>query len=276
MKVRVITSIVFAAVGLPILFLSKHIIYPIALSLFGLVAVFEMLRVLGTQKNYFVSVPAYIAILALPTCAYFVPFEKVRTFLLILAGVLFAYLIYLFFLAVFMRGSLEFCKVAEVFSTVTYIVSSFTALSVLRYMPNGIWNLSLVFIGAWGSDVSAYFVGSFLGKHKLIPEISPKKTIEGSVGAIVIATGLFVLFGFILDKATGVIPNYLVLAVSGLLLSVVSQLGDLIASLIKREHGVKDYGKILPGHGGVMDRFDSVLAVTTVLMIICIIFPPFK
>ena len=276
MKLRIITSIVFAIVGLPILFLSKYIVYPIALSLFALVAAFEMLRVLGAHKNYFVSIPAYIAALAFPVGAFFVAFENIKNYLLILAGALFAYLIYLFFFAVFMKGTLPYSKITEVFASVTYVVCSFTALSVIRYMPNGIWNLSLVLFAAWGSDVFAYFTGFFFGKHKLIPEISPKKTIEGSIGGIVMATVCFLVFGLILDKATSVVPNYIVLAISGLILSVISQLGDLIASLIKREHGVKDYGKLLPGHGGVMDRFDSVLAVTTVLMIICIVFPPFK
>ena len=142
-------------------------------------------------------------------------------------------------------------------------------------MPNRVWNLFLVFLAAWGTDIFAYFVGTFIGKHKLIPEISPKKTVEGSVGAIILDIGAFILFGFIVSLATDVSANYLILALSGLLLSVISQLGDLIASLIKREHGVKDYGNILPGHGGIMDRFDSVLAVTTVLMMICILFPPF-
>ena len=89
------------------------------------------------------------------------------------------------------------------------------------------------------------------------------------------ATLLSVLYGFIVSKATDLVPNYIVLAVSTFVLSAVSQVGDLIASLIKREYGVKDYGKIFPGHGGVMDRFDSVLSITTILMAICLIFKPF-
>ncbi len=275
MKTRILTSIGIAAVGLPILFLSRYIVFPIALAMFAFVAVFEMLRVLGAEKNYFVSVPAYLMALAFPICAYFMRDDRVIPYLACLAAVLFGYLIYMFFLAVFMRGGLKYSKIAEVFSSVAYIIASFTSLCVLRYMPKGVWNLSLVFLAAWGSDVFAYFVGTLFGKHKLIPEISPKKTVEGSLGAVVLDVGAFLLFGLIVDIATEVVPNYIVLSLAGLLLSVVSQLGDLIASLIKREHGVKDYGNLLPGHGGIMDRFDSVLAVTTVLMVICILFPPF-
>jgi phosphatidate cytidylyltransferase len=121
----------------------------------------------------------------------------------------------------------------------------------------------------------AYVVGSLIGKHKLIPEISPKKTVEGAIGGVVGAIIAFLLFGLILDLAVeGMEVRYLVLAIYAAILAVVSQLGDLIASLIKREHGVKDYGNLLPGHGGIMDRFDSILAVSTILLILCLVVPP--
>ena len=160
--------------------------------------------------------------------------------------------------------------------TVTYIVVSFTALSMLRYTDHGGAIFVLVFVAAWVCDTAAYFVGFLFGKHKLIPAVSPKKTVEGSIGGIVFATLAFVLYGFIIESFTDLEANYLALALSGLVLSVVSQVGDLIASLIKREHGVKDYSNLMPGHGGIMDRFDSILAVSTPLMFICLVFPPFS
>jgi phosphatidate cytidylyltransferase len=155
------------------------------------------------------------------------------------------------------------------------MILSFTALAILRGLPSGAWLLGFVLMGSWGCDVFAYFTGVLFGKHKLIPEISPKKTIEGSIGGIVFATLGFLLLGFIMSKTGDASPNYIVLSVAGILCSVVSQIGDLIASLIKREHGIKDYGNIFPGHGGVLDRFDSILAVAPVLYIICVFFPPF-
>lgn len=109
----------------------------------------------------------------------------------------------------------------------------------------------------------------------MIPEISPKKTWEGAVGGIFFTVVAFLAYGIIISLTTDVRPNYIVLAILGLLLSVVSIFGDLVASLIKREHGVKDYGYIFPGHGGVLDRFDSALAVAPVLFAICMLFPPF-
>lgn len=275
MKVRILTSIGMAVVGIPILIFSKYIIYPITISLLAFIAVFEMMRVIGVDKKYYISVPPYLMALLLPMFAYFYPKEYTVIFLLVTAGVFFAYLLYLFFTAVFMRGNLKYAEVCQVFASVTYVIMSFTSLSILRYMTGGIWNIVMLLVAAWGSDVFAYFTGMLFGKHKLIPEISPKKTVEGSIGGIVCATLIMLLYGFIVSKATSLTPNYIVLAVAGLLLSATSQIGDLVASLIKRENGVKDYGNIFPGHGGVMDRFDSVISITTVLMVICILFPPF-
>ena len=148
----------------------------------------------------------------------------------------------------------------------------------MRYLDRsvGVFVIILVFMVSWVTDVGAYFVGMLLGKHKLIPEISPKKTVEGAIGGIVVATSAYLLYGFVLDT---LIPdmsvNYLFLGVFGFLLSIFSQLGDLVASLIKREYGVKDYGRIFPGHGGILDRFDSTISVSVVLMILCLVFPPF-
>ena len=273
MKTRVLTSIGIAVVGIPLLVFSGYIVFPIALSLFAFIAAFELLRVIGIHRNYFISVPAYLIALALPLGTYFV--TDTSKYLLLCLLVFFVYLIYLFSVAVFMRGKLHFSDMSEAFVTLFYVIGAFTALAILRGLDYGAWLLGFVFMGSWGCDVFAYFVGSLIGKHKLIPEISPKKTIEGSLGGIVFATLGYLLLGFIMSKTSEVIPNYIVLVVAGIICSIVSQIGDLIASYIKREHGVKDYGRLLPGHGGIMDRFDSSLAVSTVLMIICLIYNPF-
>ena len=112
----------------------------------------------------------------------------------------------------------------------------------------------LVFITAFGTDVCAYFAGVTLGKHKLCPKISPKKSIEGSVGGILGSTVLSIVFACIF--AEELLVHCIVIGVLG---GVISQFGDLTASIFKRKMGIKDYGKLIPGHGGIMDRFDSVL-----------------
>ena len=100
-----------------------------------------------------------------------------------------------------------------------------------------------------------------MGKHKLIPDVSPKKTVEGAIGGVVFCTLAFVLYGFVLTVVIdGIQANYLAFVCVGIVLSVVSQCGDLVFSLIKRKYGIKDYGKLMPGHGGILDRFDSVIA----------------
>ena len=109
------------------------------------------------------------------------------------------------------------------------------------------------------SDAGGYFVGRVCGKHKLAPSLSPKKTVEGSIGAIVFSVAGGVLFGALCQFGFDLEPNYLALALLGIPLSAVSQFGDLTFSYIKREFGIKDYGKLFMGHGGVLDRFDSVI-----------------
>lgn len=279
MKQRIITAIIILLVIIPVLALSEYIVYPIALSIFSLISVFEMLRAIGSHKKLSVSMPAYIIAGALPLFAHDIflgeDAARAKNYILICAGVLFAYLLYIMCVAVFSKGNITVSEIGEIFFTVTYISISFAALSLVRYMEYGKVTFLLVFIGAWVSDVGAYFVGSFIGKHKLIPEVSPKKTIEGSIGGIVIATLAFILYGYVVERLTDLTADYVVLAVSGVILAVVSQIGDLIASLIKRERGIKDYSNLLPGHGGMMDRFDSIMAVATPLLGICLIAPPF-
>ena len=138
-----------------------------------------------------------------------------------------------------------------------YITGGFLSIELLREMSDRIY--FLVFIGAWITDIFAYFVGRLFGKHKLCETISPKKTVEGSIGGVVFCVIFFVLFSLAMPQKDN--PwLYLIMACVGILVSAVSQIGDLSMSLIKRHYGIKDFGKIFPGHGGVMDRFDSIVA----------------
>jgi phosphatidate cytidylyltransferase len=280
MKIRSFTSAIILAVMVPVLIFSKYLIYPIALAIFAVAAVFELLRVIGVHKNYKISIPAYIMAAALPVLTHDIFLDQnpelQKNYMLFAVATVFTYMLYIMALAVFSDGELRFSKVAEVFLAVTYVVMSFTALCLLRYIRNGTWCFFLVFLSAWGTDVGAYCVGSLIGKHKLLPKVSPKKSIEGAVGGTVFAILLFLLYGFAVSKFTELTPNYLLLGIEGAVLSVISQIGDLIASLIKREYGVKDYGKILPGHGGIMDRFDSILAVSLPLVMMCLWMSPFN
>lgn len=138
---------------------------------------------------------------------------------------------------------------------------------LVREYDHGKLLVWLAFISAFGCDTGAYFTGYFLGKNKLCPVLSPKKTIEGSVGGVITSVVLCLLYGVWINKyypVTGV--NVLLLCgLVGLIGSCLSQIGDLAASSIKRQVGIKDYGNLMPGHGGVLDRFDSVIMTAPVV-----------
>ena len=277
MKVRTITGAVITALfAVPCIF-SEYIVYPIVIALLCVMAVFEMLRVLGLEKSIGVSLPSYLLAAALPLGTYFAAgtFGGMKSYFSLLALAMAFYLLYLLFFAVIRRAKLPFSRVSGAFTAIAYILASFTALAGLRYIENGVYVFVIVFISSCVCDVFAYFTGYLFGKHKLIPEISPKKTVEGAVGGTVFALLALLLYGFILSKAgaAGVSVNYPILAVYGLVLAIVGQFGDLIASLIKREFGVKDYGRLFPGHGGVLDRVDSMMPISLVLMFLSFALP---
>ena len=127
----------------------------------------------------------------------------------------------------------------------------------LRLLPQGSWMLMSVFIMVWVCDSGAYFTGYFLGKHKMAPHLSPKKTIEGGVGGVL----LTVVAALIIQRFLPIAPNMLNAVIVALLVAFGAIVGDLFESYLKRSFGVKDSGNILPGHGGFADRFDSFLMV---------------
>ena len=124
----------------------------------------------------------------------------------------------------------------------------------------GQWLAWMVYVSSWGSDTCAYAVGRLFGKRKLAPNLSPKKSIEGSIGGIVGSALMGVIFGLLMSNFTGKSENLIIIfAVIGGLGSVISQIGDLAASGIKRNYDIKDYGNLIPGHGGILDRYDSII-----------------
>ncbi|ESL04561.1 phosphatidate cytidylyltransferase [Catonella morbi ATCC 51271] len=124
----------------------------------------------------------------------------------------------------------------------------------------GRWLAWMVYVSSWGSDTCAYAVGRLFGRHKLAPNLSPKKSVEGSVGGIIGSALIGVIFGLIMSNFTGKSENLIIIfAVIGGLGSVISQIGDLAASGIKRNYDIKDYGHLIPGHGGILDRYDSII-----------------
>ncbi|MBQ7407459.1 MAG: phosphatidate cytidylyltransferase [Clostridia bacterium] len=275
MKVRIITGICMGAVMIPVLLFSQYIIYPIFLSLLCLMATYEMLKVFKKERRPEIAVPSFLLAASYPMIPFFIRNIDWQLGFVIMALGICLYMIYLFAMCVAHKGRMLLVEVFSTFTTVTYILIGFSALSIIRYLPFGEYEFLLIFFTAWGCDIFAYFVGTFIGKHKLIVEVSPKKTVEGAIGGVVCTFAIIMLYGFLIERFTDANANYIALAILGLVLPVISQIGDLFASLIKREAGIKDYSNLFPGHGGVMDRFDSMIAVAITTLMITMILPPF-
>lgn len=149
-------------------------------------------------------------------------------------------------------------------TTMVYI-PFFTYHMVLIDMTEYRLFIWIVVIAAFGQDICAYFTGYFLGKHKMAPNLSPKKTIEGAVGGLLGSSLLSMAFGMVFMKDSGLSNPALVCFVLGLVGGAAGMAGDLTASMFKRKMGIKDYGNLIPGHGGIMDRFDSIIFVSPVI-----------
>ncbi|MBQ2678722.1 MAG: phosphatidate cytidylyltransferase [Firmicutes bacterium] len=142
-----------------------------------------------------------------------------------------------------------------------YVCFIITHIDLIRNFNYGKYFVWLIFICAWGSDSGAYLVGTKYGRTKLIPSLSPKKTVEGSIGGIAATVVISLIYGLIIYKFFdfGTLRGIYIYPIIGLVGSILAQIGDLAASSIKRNMGIKDYGNLIPGHGGVLDRFDSIL-----------------
>lgn len=245
MKTRVLSGLIMLPFGILIFLGGKVLMLAcFAIGIMGVREFFNGFKAMEIRPAYTV---AYISALALYGVNLFT--AEFRWYMLWFFGAVLLSLLYLF--------KFEERKLEDAMATITgvfYVV--FFSFHVTLVEQTGEYGILvwLIFLTAFGTDVMAYFTGYAFGKHKLCPTISPKKTIEGSIGGIVGSVILCGLFGYIL------IPRLLMhCIIIGVLGGVVSQFGDLTASIFKRKMGIKDYGNLIPGHGGILDRFDSVL-----------------
>lgn len=179
------------------------------------------------------------------------------------AMLVFAMLVLLFCLMMFSNGRYSLADIAVTLFGMAYVVFLFSFVTLTRNLENGYLYIWLIFIGGWATDTFAYFTGVAIGRTKILPRISPKKSLEGCIGGVLGCILAMLLFAMYFQD-TLKIPVYH-FAILGLLCGVISQIGDWSASAVKRAAGIKDYGKIMPGHGGVLDRLDSILFVAPVI-----------
>lgn len=163
-------------------------------------------------------------------------------------------------------------QMMTVFFGIVYVAVCLSFIYLVRDLPDGRWHVWLILLCSWGCDTSAYCVGRLFGKHKMAPVLSPKKSIEGAVGGVAGAA----LFGLIyalcvrknMQTDVNIAAVYTLICAVGALVSMV---GDLAASAIKRNHEIKDYGRLIPGHGGILDRFDSVIITAPIIYFLAVI-----
>lgn len=279
MKQRIITGIILVLIMLPILLFAQTPVLPIAIAIGSVIAMFELMRCIGLQKAYAFAIPLYALAASLPFLSRFMALgslnatikpESTRHLAQYGAILMIAVLFYFFTVAIFSRGKYNLSDVCVLFATAFYILMGFNAIIILHDNEVGGHVLYLaIFISAWVTDVFAYFCGMLFGrggKHKLIPDVSPKKTVEGSIGGMIFCVLIMIVFGMLCNWLTVYDSKIIMFAVGGFLASIVSQIGDLLMSYVKRHYGIKDFSQLFPGHGGVLDRFDSIFAVSIAMM----------
>lgn len=252
MKQRIITGVVAATLFIPFVVYGGAP-FAILISILAVIGFYELLKMRGIS---IFSVPGVIGILALVMLVIpndwsseVVSFFNYESNLMIIYAISTLLLIYI----VLVKNKMTFDEVGFILLGAFYVGLGFHYFIETRFV--GLEFVIFILLVVWTTDSGAYFVGRKFGKNKLWPEISPKKTIEGFVGGIVIAVIFAVIMQLIYPFASG----WTQLIVVTIVASIIGQMGDLVESAIKRHYGVKDSGTILPGHGGILDRFDSLL-----------------
>ncbi len=272
---RLISAFIGIAVALAVLFLNQTFLFPLALA--GVIGIIltELTQAVDATRFRL----AFAGVLLYGVITPFLEFYSLQTYLP-LAHFIALMLVFIQFL----RNSKAFHVEQIAFMIMSAILVSKSICFVIDLKnadEHGMLYVVLALCGGWIADSGAYFAGVTLGKHKLCPEISPKKTIEGFWGGVIsnmVVFGLICLvYGFIRRASCMELEvNYLAACLLGSVCAVISVVGDLCASVVKRQKNIKDYGSIMPGHGGLMDRFDSVLFVIPALYGFLTLFSIFK
>ncbi len=269
---RVMVAVIFIPLMLIIIYILNPIwpfCLPAVISLLSMISIYEVLHSTGFLKN--ARLTWYSIILAGIIPFWVITQQNMNVALLCLL----VYFILAFIEAISSHYVLTMEKVGGAFFFSIFI--PFFLSSLIRLYETarvGDYLILLPFVTAFTSDAFALFGGMLFGKHKLAPELSPKKTVEGAAAGLIGAVVCTVVYGLGVHLIfPEVSANYLLLGVYGVLGSLASQLGDLSFSYIKRQYKIKDFGKILPGHGGVLDRFDSVIFCAPLTEVLCVFLP---
>lgn len=262
MKQRIITAMVCLPL-LGLLFFPTPVIVLVVMAA-GLVGMYEYYQAIGLLEKKTLCLMGYLATVVIPLGIYYLT----DTALVLV----YLYVVALFVLMLSGKEQVTFKDIALLAMGLIYIPYFLSHIIYIRDLELGNVYIWLVFVGAFLTDSCAYFVGCAVGGRKLCPTISPKKTVAGAIGGVVGCGLSFILFGVIVNtffagSLQGERLSLGLLFLLGLVTSVVSQIGDLVASMLKRQCGIKDFGTLLPGHGGILDRCDSIIMVAPIIFL---------
>ena len=248
---RLISGIVLVILAILIVGTGGTLLFAVTAAL-SLIGMFELYRVVQIEKK----APGFAGYAA--GIFYYILLWFHKEEYIVLMAIMALMILMAIYVVTFPHYKTE--QVTVAFFGIFYLGIMLSYLYQVRAMADGKYLVWLIFLSSWGCDTSAYCVGMLFGKHKMAPVLSPKKSIEGAIGGIAGSALLGILFAGIFGaKFSSVANPQAACAIACAIAAAISQIGDLAASAIKRNHNIKDYGNLIPGHGGILDRFDSML-----------------
>lgn len=261
-KTRLLSGIVLVLAALVLIITGGDVLL-ISTLVISYIGMFELYRIFHIEK----AAPGIVGYLAATVYYANLRFGFIPDMMMLVLGLL----VILMFVYVFTYPKYHTEQLLAAFFGVFYVAVMLSYIYQTRMLALGAYVVWLVFLCSWGCDTCAYCVGVLIGKHKMAPVLSPKKSVEGAVGGVVGAALLTVIYTMIFKNAMGITQTEVwVLAGISAVGALISMVGDLTASAIKRNYEIKDYGKLIPGHGGILDRFDSVIFTAPIIYFLAV------
>lgn len=256
-KTRLISGIVLVAIALTVIITGGDVLL-VTMALISLIGMYELYRVFEVEKT-----PAgFLGYLAAMLYYGNLKWHWMSDEMPLIMG----FIILLLAVYVFSYPKYKAHQIMAMFFGLFYVAMMLSYIYRTRMLETGAYIVWLIFLCSWGSDTCAYCVGVLFGKHKMAPVLSPKKSVEGAVGGVVGAALLTVIYVSVFKSKLDITTTELVLLAAATAVgALISMIGDLAASAIKRNYDIKDYGKLIPGHGGILDRFDSVIITAPII-----------
>ena len=256
-KTRLLSGIILVILALIIIIGGGNLLLFSTLAI-SIVGMYELYRIFNIEKSLLAIISYVIAVLYYCNLNWGLILDHMVMAMLFLILLMFAY--------VFTYPKFEAKHVMVAFFGLFYVALMLSYVFRIRMLDNGLYLAFLIFICSWGCDTCAYCVGMLIGKHKMAPVLSPKKSIEGAVGGVLGTALLTVIYLNVFRSQMKIDDKTIViLAVISAVAALISMVGDLTASAIKRNYDIKDYGRLIPGHGGILDRFDSMIITAPII-----------